>query len=162
MALANYGYFNNLSPGAPALTNVAGDMYTLIHYALTTISNWTRTFNAGTPNFRAVWQPAAGGTSPVLVCKDNATDSGDQRLCVVRLAESASAVTTYTDPVPQVAQVADSLSNWLKNTTTTGAARDYHCVVWATGIILAIKTSGSTDVWDLFFACKSFIRFTSV
>jgi hypothetical protein len=157
MAFTNFGYFNSASPGAPTLRPVNGDLNALFHYALTTISNWTRLYHDGT-NFRDVWQPAAGG--PVLICKHNSADSGDARLAVVRMAESASSTTSYTDAFPNVLQVADTSCNWLISNTSGTTARDYHCVAWETGIILAVRVTGVTDVWEIYFAGKAFSRFS--
>jgi hypothetical protein len=160
MAFTNLGYFNSSSPGAPTLRPVNGDLNALLHYALTTISNWTRLYHDGT-NFRDVWQPAAGGASPVLICKHNSADSGDARLAVVRMAESASSTTSYTDAFPTVLQVADTSCNWLVSNTSGTTARDYHCVVWETGIVLAVRVTGQTDVWEIYLAGKAFSRFSS-
>lgn len=158
MAFTNFGYFNSASAGAPALRPVNGDLNALIDYALTTISNWTRPYHDGT-NFRDVWQPAAGG--PVFICKHNSTDSGDARLAVVRLAESATSTTSYTDPFPTATQVADTSANWLVSNTSGTTARDYHCVVWETGFLLSVRCSGQTDVWETMGFGKAFSRFSS-
>lgn len=155
----NFGYFNQSSSGAPSLTTTNGSFNALFHYALTTISNWTRTQHDAT-NFRDVWQPAAGGATPVLICKHNSADSGDARLAVVRMAESASSTTAFTDPFPTVTQAADTLANWMISTAAS-TTRDYHCVVWETGILLFVRTTGTTDVWEVYFAGKAFTRFSS-
>lgn len=158
MAFTNFGYFNNNSVGAQTLRPVNGDLNALIHYALTTVSNWTRLYHDGT-NFRDVWQPAAGG--PVFICKHNSSDSGDARLAVVRMAESASSTTSYTDPFPNVLQQADSVCNWLLSSTSGTTARDYHCTVWETGLLLSVRYSGQTDIWETMGFGKAFTRFSS-
>lgn len=162
MAFTNFGYFNQSTVGAPTLSGTDGDLYTLLHYAFTTVSNWTRIFNAGTPDFQAVWQPASGGATPVVCIQDNATASGNARLAVMRLAESASAVTTYADPCPTVAQSANSACNWMKSTVASATTRDYHCVVWETGLILCVNVGGVTDVWETYFVGKCFQRLSSL
>lgn len=97
----------------------------------------------------------------MFAIQDSAAASGDARIALVRMAESASAVTTYTDPFPTVALVANASCNWMKSNTASATTRDYHCVVWETGIVLAIKVSGTIDVWEVFTAGKCFSKYNS-
>jgi len=162
MAFTNFGYFNQSSGGAPTLSGTAGDLYTLIRYACLTISNWASLFTTGSPTFATVLQPAAGGALPVITVQDNATTSGDARLATVRLAESASSSTAYTDPTPTVAQVSNAAANWMKSTIASATTRDYHCAVWETGLLLAVKVAGNIDQWEIYFIGKCFQLLSSV
>lgn len=158
MAFSNFAYLTAATSGATRNAGTNGDLNALLDWALTTKSNWVRLFHDGT-NFYDVWQPAAGG--PCLTVHHNSAQSGSAQRAVVRMCESASGASTYTDPFPTVAQVADASANWLVSTSANTTTRDFHILVWETGIIYATKFSGTIDQWEIGYALQCPSRFGS-
>lgn len=158
MAFTNFAYLTPASSGATRNSGTNGDLNALLDWALTGNSNWVRLYHDGT-NFYDVWQPAAGG--PCLTVHHNSAQSGSPQRSVVRMCESASGASTYTDPFPTVAQVADTSSNWLVSSLSNTTTRDFHILVWETGIIYATKYSGVTDRWEMGYALQCPSRFAS-
>lgn len=160
MAFTNFHYTTNVTNAISTPTGVCsaqrnsgtnGDLNALIHLALTSGSNWARTFNDGT-NFYSTWAPSAGGA--ILHAHHNSAQSGLAGLAVVRGAESASGFNTLTDAFPQPAQLGDTLANWLASNTASTTSRDFHIVAWESGIIYATKYSGAIDTWEIGYFAK--------
>lgn len=155
MAFTNFAYTNQSSGVCSGMRNSGtnGDLCALLHTALTSGSNWVRTYNTAN---KMCWQPAAGG--PVLMCNHNSAVSGHAGLATIRLAESESGG-VLTDPCPTVAQVANNACNWLISNTASTTTCDFHIVAWETGLIYASRFSGYPDTWDIGWCVKTIPRF---
>lgn len=155
MAFSNFAYTNPSSGVCSGMRNSGtnGDLAALLDTALTSGSNWTKVYD--TTN-KKIWQPAAGG--PVLMVNHDSASSGAAGLAIVRLAESQSGG-TLTDACPTTSQVGDTSCNWLISNSASTTTRDFHIVVWETGIIYASKYSGVVDTWEIGFAMQCINRF---
>jgi hypothetical protein len=79
----------------------------------------------------------------VRFCHNSAT-SGSAQLMTVRMAESASGVSTLVDEVPLTSLVADNSSTWLMSGTANATARNYIWQVDTTnGLFLLMIDTGS-------------------
>lgn len=157
MAFSNFAYLNASSSGATRNSGTNGDGNGLFDWGLRSNSNWVRVFHDGT-NFIDEYQPAAGG--PILSIRHNSAVSGNAGLITVRLAESQSSG-TLTDPVPQTGQVADASCTWMASNAASTTTRDFHMLVWETGLIYLSKYGGTTDQWELGYACKGVGRYAA-
>lgn len=133
-------------PNSGRLSGTNGDLVGIMDIAL--IANgWAIEYTSG--NAR-VYRAGTGNRFRLCMVDDSAT-SGNAGLCMVRGAENASAATTYTDPFPTVALVANNASNWFKSTAANTTARAFDIWVGETWVIYAVNAIGTTNQWEWHF-----------
>jgi hypothetical protein len=160
MAFSNWAYANQSTSGATRNSGTNGDGNGLFDWLLRTKSNWTRSFHDAT-TFADVYIPNGGG--PSLFLRHDSTLSGNAGLMVARGCESASSFSeaSLVDPFPTITQIAATNTNVAISSAANTTTRDFHAVVWETGIIYASKYSGSTDTWEWWGFCKGVPRLAS-
>lgn len=146
----NVQYFNSSSSGAPALTGQNGAMVTLLNWLLVTQGGWTSPFTSGTTG--AYYKPKAGNQFLLKVVHNSAT-SGSAALATVRAVESATAFGTDTNPVPLVAQIADTSSNWIASSTADATVRTWDALVADTFVVLEVQISTAVSEFHFFGDC---------
>jgi hypothetical protein len=157
MAFSHWAYLNQSSSGAPRNSGTNGDLTALLQWALVTNSNWSSVYDDGlSPVKKRIWQPNGGG--PVFMCNHDNAVSGGATLALVRMAESQSGG-TLTDPFPTVVQNADGTSNWMPSSAASTTTRDFHIVVWETGLIYASRASGTANTWEIGYLAKCDSRY---
>ncbi|HEY6021816.1 MAG TPA: hypothetical protein VIY48_18725, partial [Candidatus Paceibacterota bacterium] len=67
----------------------------------------------------------------------------------------------YTDPFPTTTQVADNASTWVPSNTANTTTRDFHIIVWETGIIYATNYSSTAETWEIGYAAQCPSRYAS-
>lgn len=112
-------YLTSADAGATLAAGVNGNLCTIWDWILNTKGGLTILYT-GTND--RIYQMSNGD---LLFLRHDSAVSGDARLAVVRLVESASAVTTFTDPSPTVAQVVDANCNIIMSQTASAATRNW-------------------------------------
>lgn len=120
--MATY-YVTESSPGAPTLNGVDNSLIDVLDFVLVTTAGLTKAYS-GTN--KAIYVMPNGDYMRVV--HDTAV-SGSPRLAVVRCAETATGIDTYSDPFPTIALVADTSCNWRVSNTSDATARNYFALV---------------------------------
>jgi hypothetical protein len=139
-------HLTEASSGAPTLSGTDGALVAILDWALVQ-NGWAIEFTSGTDR---VYRPGSGNRFR-LVARDASAISGSPRLSLIRGAENASAATTWTDPFPTAAKVADGLANWWKSSTSDGTARNYDLYVAPTWVMMFTNAGGLTNIWEFHF-----------
>lgn len=151
-------HLTQASSGATRNSGTNGDLNALLNWALPQ-AGWTRTFdNAGTNE--SVFKPPSGIRNSLYV-RHNSTASGNAGLSVIRGCEGATNYNALVDPFPQVAQVADTSSNWLISSSASTSPRNFHIYVWETGVIYFSQYTNTTDAWEWGGFLDGWSRFTT-
>lgn len=147
MAVINVNESTVGAPNSGRMSGTAGDLYSMLKYALP-LNGWAVEYDDAA-NFRAVFRPGTGNRFRLFIA-DNATDSGDARVAIVRGCENASAATLagIIDPFPTVAAVANTSANWAKSTAASTTARSFDIWVGTTWVIFACNSIGTTNAWE--------------
>jgi hypothetical protein len=157
MAFSDWAYLTAASSGATRNSGTNGDLVALLDWALTSNSNWTQVYSdGGSPVKKAGWQPAGGG--PILMVNHDSAVSGSAALATVRGCESQSGG-TMTDPFPTATQVTDGSCTWMVSNSANTTTRDFHIVVWETGIVYATRYSGASDTWEIAYFVQGIPRY---
>ena len=106
------------SSGATRNAGTYGDLTTLLDWGLSGREGWTTAF---TGTNQRIYQ----STSGYLLYVDHTSNSGNAGLAIIRGCESASSISVRTDEFPTVAQVGNTLSNWLVSTAASTTTRDF-------------------------------------
>ncbi len=146
MAIVHYTEASGGLPNSGRLSGTDGDLVGILDVVLVA-AGWAISFTSGTDR---VYRPASGNRF-VLAVRDAAAVSGAANFATVRGAESASAVTTYTDPFQTVAQLSDANSNWIKSSTVNTTARNFDIYASPTWVIMFVNFSSTSNTWDSFF-----------
>ena len=136
-------HLTDASVGAPALSGQDGALAAVLDWAVVQ-NSWAIEATSG--NYR-VYRPGSGNRFRLCI-RDEAAGSGAAQLCVMRGAENFVSATSWTDPFPTVAVVADASANILKSSTANATARAYHIWLTETQITMAVNFSGSTNIWE--------------
>jgi len=131
-------------PNSGRLSGTDGDMVGIQDVALL-LNGWAieatnstdRVYRAGTGNrFR-------------LGMRDSAAVSGAATLTMVRGMENFVSASSWTDPFPTVARMADSNSNWVKSSAAGTTARNFDIYVGTTWVLMFVNFGGGTNVWEM-------------
>lgn len=129
--------------GAPTLSGTNGTLCTVLDWALVQ-NSWAIEYTAS--NAR-IYRAASGNRNRLHVRHDSAITSS-AALALWRGCEGATAASTFTDPFPTVAQVADASCCVLCSASASGTARAYRMILTPDFVILAIDWNGA-GTWTI-------------
>lgn len=140
-------HLTEASSGAPTLNGVNGSLNAILKWALVTNASWTNPFTATNAD---IFKAPSGNGFSLFVNHDSAV-SGDARLALVRGCESATAASTagIVNPFPTVAQLANSVANWLTSSTAAATARNFDIFISPSAFILFTNGSSVANTWDM-------------
>lgn len=133
------------SSGAPRNAGTNGDLVALMDWALPQ-AGWTIEATSG--NAR-IYRPPAGNRQCLFMNHDSSA-SGSAGLCLVRGCDPSSTIASLVDPFPQVAQVANTSSNWHVSTSANTTSRGFIILVTDRFVLYASDINGSGG-WDFGF-----------
>ncbi len=136
-------HLTDASPGAPTLSFNDGTLAAVLDWAVVQ-NGWAIEATSG--NYR-VYRPGSGNRFRLCI-RDEAAGSGSAGLAVARGAENFVSATSWTDPFPTVAVVADASANILKSSGSAGTARAYHIWLTETQITMAVNFGGATNAYE--------------
>lgn len=116
-------WLTSTDSGATLAAGVNGNLCTIWDWILNTKAGLTIAFT-GT-NAR-IYQMSNGD---LIYLKHDSSVSGAANLAIVRLVESATSISSFTDPSPTVAQVADGSCNIIMSTTASATTRNWWALV---------------------------------
>lgn len=131
-------------PNSGRLSGTDGDLVGILDVALP-LNGWA--IEASSGNAR-VYRPASGNRFR-LCMNDAAAASGAATLCLTRGAENFVSASSWTDPFPTVARIADGSSNWVKSSAAGTTARNFDIYVGTTWVLMFVNFSGATNVWEM-------------
>lgn len=135
------------APNSGRISGTAGDLYAMLKYAAP-LNGWAVEYDDAV-NFRCVLRPGTGNRFRLYV-NDNATDSGSAALCIIRGCENATGTlyANLVDPFPTQANLANSVSNWVKSNAVSATARAFDLWIGETWIKFAVNWGGATNTWE--------------
>lgn len=131
-------------PNSGRLSGTDGDMVGIQDVALL-LNGWAIEATNSTDR---VYRPGTGNRFRVGM-RDAAAVSGAATLTMVRGMENFVSASSWTDPFPTVARIADGSSNWLKSSAANTTARNFDIYVGTTWVLMFVNFAGTTNVWEM-------------